>query len=92
MSHSDEAAPLLPGLKPVLELLSSDPQRIDCIFCKKGLRGPEAQAIQALCRERGVPWTGFAVLARPEPAAGAGGRPWPIRGWWPGWPPPASVS
>ena len=52
MSHSDEAAPLLPGLKPVLELLSSDPQRIDCIFCKKGLRGPEAQAIQALCRER----------------------------------------
>mgnify|MGYP002270975527 CR=1 FL=1 len=57
MSHSDEAAPLLPGLKPVLELLSSDPQRIDCIFCKKGLRGPEAQAIQALCRERGVRFT-----------------------------------
>ena len=57
MSHSDEAAPLLPGLKPVLELLSSDPQRIDCIFCKKGLRGPEAQAIQVLCRERGVRFT-----------------------------------
>ena len=41
----------------MLELLSSDPQHIDCVFCKKGLRGPEALAVQALCRERGVRFT-----------------------------------
>ena len=82
MSHSDEAAPLLPGLKPVLELLSSDPQRIDCIFCKKGLRGPEAQAIQGLCRERGVRFTlveqaALDRLCRPGQAGArsGGGRP-----------------
>ena len=45
MHNETEEAPLLPGLKPVLELLSSDPQRIDCVFCKKGLRGPDAQEV-----------------------------------------------
>ena len=51
--HSDDA-PLLPGLKPVLELLASEPQRVDLVFCKKGLHGPEAREVQNLCRQNGV--------------------------------------
>lgn len=51
--HSDDA-PLLPGLKPVLELLQSEPQRIDLVFCKKGLRSREALEVQNLCRRNGV--------------------------------------
>ena len=57
MHTQSEDAPLLPGLKPVLELLSSDPQRIDCVFCKKGLRGPEAREMQDLCRKNDVRFT-----------------------------------
>ena len=55
MHNETEQAPLLPGLKPVLELLASEPQRIDCVFCKKGLRGPDAQAValDRLCRGAG---------------------------------------
>lgn len=51
--HSDDA-PLLPGLKPVLELLQNEPQRIDLVFCKKGLRSREALEVQNLCRQNGV--------------------------------------
>ncbi|MBE6441799.1 MAG: RNA methyltransferase [Desulfovibrio desulfuricans] len=54
-NSTDEA--LLPGLKPVLELLAGDPGRIDCVFCKKGLRSPEAQQVQALCRRHGIRFT-----------------------------------
>ena len=65
--HSDDA-PLLPGLKPVLELLASEPQRVDLVFCKKGLHGPEAREVQNL-------WTAFAG------ARARGATPWPTRGW-----------
>lgn len=44
------SAPLLPGIKPVLELLRDAPQRIDLVYCRKGLRSREAQQIQELCR------------------------------------------
>ena len=74
MHTQSEDAPLLPGLKPVLELLSSDPQRIDCVFCKKGLRGPEAREMQNLCRKNDVRFTLVeqAVLDRLcRPASGA---------------------
>ena len=37
MNQTSET-PLLPGMKPVLELLRTDPQRIDLVFCKKGLQ------------------------------------------------------
>lgn len=57
MHNQTEETPLLPGLKPVLELLASEPQRIDCVFCKKGLRGPDAQEVQTLCRQNGVRFT-----------------------------------
>ena len=52
--HAATSAPLLPGLKPVLELLQSDPQRIDLVFCRKGLRSREALQVQDLCRKGGV--------------------------------------
>ncbi|MDR2819629.1 MAG: RNA methyltransferase [Desulfovibrio sp.] len=54
--HSDQT-PLLPGLKPVLELLASEPGRIDHVFCKKSLRIHEAQKVQTLCRRNGVRFT-----------------------------------
>lgn len=44
------SAPLLPGIKPVLELLLDTPQRVDTVYCRKGLRSREAQQIQQLCR------------------------------------------
>ncbi len=52
--HAATSTPLLPGLKPVLELLQSDPQRIDLVFCRKGLRSREALQVQDLCRKDGV--------------------------------------
>jgi len=54
MVDNFDTAPLLPGLKPVLELLTSEPQRIDLVFCKKGLRSPEMQTVQQLCRQHGI--------------------------------------
>lgn len=53
MNQTSET-PLLPGMKPVLELLRNDPQRIDLVFCKKGLRTRDAQDVQQLCRQSGV--------------------------------------
>ena len=53
MNQTSET-PLLPGMKPVLELLRTDPQRIDLVFCKKGLRIRDAQDVQQLCRQSGV--------------------------------------
>lgn len=48
---------LLPGLKPVLELLNSEHGRIDCIFCKKGLHSPDILHLQSLCRLHGIHYT-----------------------------------
>lgn len=50
-------AALLPGLKPVLELLSDAPQKIDTIFCKKGLQSQEYLEIQALCHRNNIHYT-----------------------------------
>lgn len=49
---SDEL--VLSGLKPVLELLTSDPERVDSIFIRRGLRGPESARLLDLCRAAGV--------------------------------------
>lgn len=45
---------LLPGIKPVLELLESKPERIDSIICKKGLRSSDILKIQQLCRQNNI--------------------------------------
>lgn len=54
MPPTGPEAPLLPGLKPVLELLHSTPERVDCLFVRKGLHSPESTAILELCRAAGV--------------------------------------
>ena len=46
--------PLLPGIKPVLELLQSSPERVDSVLCRKGARSREIQEIQDLCRQRHI--------------------------------------
>jgi 23S rRNA (guanosine2251-2'-O)-methyltransferase len=46
--------PVLPGLKPVLELLASDPARIDTVFIRRGRRTPDTDRLMDLCREMRV--------------------------------------
>ena len=55
MDSTDSA--LLPGLKPVLELLRSAPHRIDSVFLRKGLHSQECMEIQALCRKNDIHYT-----------------------------------
>ncbi|NHZ48468.1 RNA methyltransferase substrate-binding domain-containing protein, partial [Nitratidesulfovibrio liaohensis] len=45
---------ILPGVKPVLELLESDPSRVDTVLIRKGKRGREVDRIVELCREARV--------------------------------------
>ncbi len=52
----NEAA-LLPGIKPVLELLRDSPERIDSVLCRRGLRSPQMLEIQELCRKSRVRYT-----------------------------------
>lgn len=54
MSQHSEETPLLPGLKPVLELLASEPQRIDLVYCRKGLLSPDLRQVQERCRQHGI--------------------------------------
>jgi len=49
-----EPALVLPGLKPVLELLERDPARIDMLFLKRGMRFPESTGMLDLCRSASV--------------------------------------
>lgn len=46
-------AAILPGLKPVREMLLSDPGRILKVYCKKGIQAQEQ--IQELCSKCGIP-------------------------------------
>ncbi len=48
---------LLPGLKPVLELLQEDSGKIDQLYLKKGRQGKEFQLILDLCRENHIRFT-----------------------------------
>lgn len=45
---------ILPGVKPVLELLESDPSRVETVLIRKGKRGREVDRIVELCREARV--------------------------------------
>lgn len=45
---------ILPGLKPVLELLQSDAGKIDQVFLRKGRSGKESSLLLDLCREHHV--------------------------------------
>jgi 23S rRNA (guanosine2251-2'-O)-methyltransferase len=57
MQKSFDQGTLLPGVKPVLELLSNSPGRIDLVYCKKGLFNRETIEIQNLCRQNGLRFT-----------------------------------
>lgn len=49
-----QEAPVLPGIKPVLELLESAPERVDAVFLRKGRHGRDMERIVDLCRGVGV--------------------------------------
>lgn len=53
-SLDQDSTPVLPGLKPVLELLAADPQRIDMLFVRKGLRATETNRLLDMCRQASV--------------------------------------
>ena len=58
-----ELAPMLPGVKPVLEFLEQTPERVDAVFLRKGRHGKEMDAIIDLCRAAGVR---FSLLDAPS--------------------------
>ena len=58
--HTDrksENLNILPGLKPVLELLQSDAGKIDHVFLRKGRSNKESNLVLDLCREHHVRFT-----------------------------------
>jgi len=52
--RDEEPALILPGIKPVLELLERDPARIDMLFLRKGMRFPQSIRMLDLCRSASV--------------------------------------
>jgi 23S rRNA (guanosine2251-2'-O)-methyltransferase len=54
LNEENLKAIFLPGIKPVLELLQSEPERIDCVFVRKGRRDKLGRSVLDLCRERRV--------------------------------------
>ncbi len=64
--------PILPGLKPVLELLESDPARVDQVFVRKGKPSPDTDKVLDLCRAAGVRFALTPPEALARMAAGAG--------------------
>ena len=50
----NEQGNLLPGIKPVLELVEAQPERIDMVYVRKGRPGGESARVLDACREAGV--------------------------------------
>lgn len=50
----NNASFILPGLKPVLEILRDTPGRVDQVYCRKGGRSAELLEIQDLCRRNHI--------------------------------------
>ena len=44
----------LPGMKPVLELLEREPEKVDMVYVRKGRASAESSRLLDLCREYGV--------------------------------------
>lgn len=53
-TQSDAPTPILPGIKPVLELLRSNPTRVDTLFLKKSLHTRETAEMLDICRSCGI--------------------------------------
>ncbi len=52
--NSHNHASYLAGIKPVLELLQSNPERVDTLFLKKGLRNQESNLMLDICRSEDI--------------------------------------
>jgi 23S rRNA (guanosine2251-2'-O)-methyltransferase len=52
--QSSESLHLVAGRKPVLELLSTAPERVEGVMLQKGAKGGPIEQILDLCRQRGV--------------------------------------
>lgn len=57
MRQGCEDSPILCGIKPILELLESEPQRFDALWLRHGLHSAESQKIFDLCRSAHVHFT-----------------------------------
>ena len=57
---------ILPGLKPVLELLEREPEKVDVVYVRKGRASADSDRILDLCRDYGVRFqlVGDDVLSR----------------------------
>ena len=56
-SDSKEEQAVLSGVKPVLELLEREPERIDAVLVRKGKRSQDTDRILDLCRTAKVRFT-----------------------------------
>ncbi len=45
---------LLPGIKPVLELLEAEPHRVDTLFMKRGLHSADTKRMLEICRAHDI--------------------------------------
>ena len=54
MRNDNDRENLLPGMKPVLELLEREPERVDMVFVRKGRTGAESARLLDLCRIAGL--------------------------------------
>ena len=72
MTNDKDRENLLPGLKPVLELLEREPERVDMVYVRKGRASAESSRVLDLCREYGVRFSlvNEDVLARMAARAG----------------------
>ncbi|MBP3729870.1 MAG: 23S rRNA (guanosine(2251)-2'-O)-methyltransferase RlmB [Mailhella sp.] len=50
--HEEET--ILPGIKPVLEILQSEPGKVDMVYVRRGRVSPETENILDACRRSGV--------------------------------------
>lgn len=62
----------MPGMKPVLELLERNPERVDMVYVRRGRAGADSARLLDLCREYGVRFSlvGDDALARMAAHAG----------------------
>ena len=54
MKEPRDNGTILPGLKPVLELLEREPEKVDVVYVRKGRASADSDRILDLCRDYGV--------------------------------------
>ncbi|MCR5562359.1 MAG: RNA methyltransferase [Desulfovibrio sp.] len=56
-NHENDTDLMLPGMKPVLEMLACAPQKIEQVLCSRTLSGQDVQRVQRLCQRTGLRFT-----------------------------------